>query len=135
MSHFLYPSQLLVRLPHLDRLFENLLERQTLHEELERTINGSNSNNSITTQASGDVHNDKYSNNNQNTSSEYKCWICWDIIDTSKEQWIRPCKCSLVSHQQCLLSWIIENQRLSPRKKVREYKYIYIKKKFETYQT
>ncbi|KAI8880178.1 hypothetical protein K501DRAFT_255484 [Backusella circina FSU 941] len=114
MSHFLYPGHLLVRLPHLDQLFE----RQPTNEVLSQIVNGSNSNN-ITATASADIHNHKYSSNNSpDTSSEHKCWICWDTIDTSKQQWIRPCKCSLVSHQHCLLSWITENQKFSPRKKV-----------------
>ncbi|KAI9472878.1 hypothetical protein BDB00DRAFT_217799 [Zychaea mexicana] len=52
-----------------------------------------------------------------------RCWICFD--EDSKEQegseqvvWVKPCKCSLTSHEQCLLDWIAENQKTSPRHKV-----------------
>ncbi|KAI9276666.1 hypothetical protein BDA99DRAFT_493820 [Phascolomyces articulosus] len=47
-----------------------------------------------------------------------RCWICFGEDADSEGNWVKPCKCSLVSHEQCLLDWITENQKGSPMKKV-----------------
>ncbi|RUP44621.1 hypothetical protein BC936DRAFT_149211 [Jimgerdemannia flammicorona] len=48
-----------------------------------------------------------------------KCWICFGEDSDSEGRWVRPCKCSLISHEECLLNWISENQKGIPFKKVR----------------
>lgn len=48
-----------------------------------------------------------------------RCWICFGEDEDSEGIWVKPCKCSLVSHEQCLLDWITENQKGSPLKKVK----------------
>lgn len=54
------------------------------------------------------------------SSSERRCWICFGEDTDSDGRWVKPCPCSLVSHEQCLLDWIAENQKegISPMKKV-----------------
>lgn len=47
-----------------------------------------------------------------------RCWICFGEEDDSEGRWVNPCQCSLVSHEQCLLDWIAENQKNTPLKKV-----------------
>ncbi|CDS10028.1 hypothetical protein LRAMOSA02705 [Lichtheimia ramosa] len=46
-------------------------------------------------------------------SIDTRCWICYDENDNS-DRWVKPCKCSLTSHEQCLLDWIAETQKNSP---------------------
>ncbi|ORZ26057.1 hypothetical protein BCR42DRAFT_19176 [Absidia repens] len=54
-----------------------------------------------------------------NTTTEQRCWICFGEDNDSVGRWVKPCPCSLVSHEQCLLDWITENQKgRSPMKKV-----------------
>lgn len=48
-----------------------------------------------------------------------RCWICFGEDEDTEGKWVKPCKCSLVSHEKCLLTWIEETQRGSPMKKVR----------------
>ncbi|KAI9246953.1 hypothetical protein BDA99DRAFT_526577 [Phascolomyces articulosus] len=50
-----------------------------------------------------------------------RCWICFDEESKDDEKdsnnvWVKPCKCSLTSHEQCLLDWIAENQKTSARR-------------------
>ncbi|KAG2231159.1 hypothetical protein BDF21DRAFT_359514 [Thamnidium elegans] len=47
-----------------------------------------------------------------------RCWICFGEDTDSVGRWVNPCNCSLVSHEQCLLDWIAENQKITPLKKV-----------------
>ncbi|ORZ01132.1 hypothetical protein BCR43DRAFT_486429 [Syncephalastrum racemosum] len=47
-----------------------------------------------------------------------RCWICFGEDEDTEGKWVKPCKCSLVSHEKCLLTWIEENQRGAPMKKV-----------------
>ncbi|KAB5590940.1 RINGv domain containing protein [Ceratobasidium theobromae] len=42
------------------------------------------------------------------------CWICMEeeshpITPSDKPRWIHPCKCTLVAHEICLLTWISES--------------------------
>ncbi|RKP10201.1 hypothetical protein THASP1DRAFT_28002 [Thamnocephalis sphaerospora] len=51
-----------------------------------------------------------------------KCWICFGEEgegDDKESRWVKPCHCSLESHEECLLNWISENQKGIPLKKVR----------------
>lgn len=48
-----------------------------------------------------------------------RCWICFGDEVDSEGRWVKPCHCSLVSHEECLLAWINENQKGHPLKKVR----------------
>ncbi|KAG2218049.1 hypothetical protein INT45_011930 [Circinella minor] len=54
----------------------------------------------------------------QENDHDRRCWICFGEDTDSEGNWVKPCKCSLVSHEQCLLDWIGENQKGSPLKKV-----------------
>ncbi|GAA5813133.1 hypothetical protein MFLAVUS_006602 [Mucor flavus] len=47
-----------------------------------------------------------------------RCWICFGEDTDSVGRWVNPCNCSLISHEQCLLDWIAENQKMTPLKKV-----------------
>ncbi|SAM04136.1 hypothetical protein [Absidia glauca] len=53
-------------------------------------------------------------------TTERRCWICFGEDTDSDGRWVKPCPCSLVSHEQCLLDWIAENQKegISTLKKV-----------------
>ncbi|KAI9312939.1 hypothetical protein BX666DRAFT_1843082, partial [Dichotomocladium elegans] len=51
-------------------------------------------------------------------AGDRRCWICFGEDTDSEGVWVKPCKCSLVSHEECLLDWITENQKGSPLKKV-----------------
>lgn len=59
---------------------------------------------------------------NASSGSERRCWICFDEDDgddnNCQDVWVKPCPCSLVSHEQCLLDWITESQKDAPAKKV-----------------
>ena len=52
-----------------------------------------------------------------------RCWICFDEeYKNDKENnnnnvWVKPCQCSLTSHEQCLLDWIAENQKTAARRR------------------
>ncbi|CAG8688468.1 312_t:CDS:2, partial [Acaulospora morrowiae] len=48
-----------------------------------------------------------------------RCWICFGEESDSVGKWVRPCKCSLICHEECLLNWITENQKGTALKKVR----------------
>ncbi|KAL1924159.1 uncharacterized protein VTP21DRAFT_7194 [Calcarisporiella thermophila] len=49
-----------------------------------------------------------------------KCWICFgDDAESAGKRWVKPCQCSLISHEECLLKWISENQKGLTSKKVR----------------
>ncbi|CAE6507473.1 unnamed protein product [Rhizoctonia solani] len=42
------------------------------------------------------------------------CWICMEeethpITPSDKPRWIHPCKCTLIAHEICLLTWISES--------------------------
>ncbi|KAI8097572.1 uncharacterized protein BX664DRAFT_326713 [Halteromyces radiatus] len=57
--------------------------------------------------------------NNNEVTTERRCWICFGEDKDSDGKWVKPCPCSLVAHEQCLLDWIAENQKgRSPMKKV-----------------
>ncbi|KAI9298950.1 hypothetical protein K502DRAFT_339041 [Neoconidiobolus thromboides FSU 785] len=47
-----------------------------------------------------------------------RCWICFGEENDSEGHWIKPCHCSLISHEECLLSWIAENQKFEANKRV-----------------
>lgn len=47
-----------------------------------------------------------------------RCWICFGDESDSEGVWVKPCHCSLVSHEECLLAWISENQKGQSQKKV-----------------
>jgi hypothetical protein len=55
----------------------------------------------------------------QDSDQDRQCWICYGDDTDSEGNWVSPCPCSLVVHEKCLLDWITENQKGSPRKLVR----------------
>lgn len=44
-----------------------------------------------------------------------RCWICFEeesnIDPLSDPRWRKPCACSLIAHEECLLTWLDETQR------------------------
>ncbi|KAG5519440.1 hypothetical protein PMAC_002067 [Pneumocystis sp. 'macacae'] len=54
------------------------------------------------------------SNMEKTLSTSRRCWICFDdILEdlNSSSSWKSPCKCGLIAHEKCLLSWIAESQK------------------------
>jgi hypothetical protein len=47
-----------------------------------------------------------------------RCWICFGEEEDSEGKWVKPCKCSLICHEECLLNWISENQKGQPFRRV-----------------
>ncbi|GAB5588611.1 hypothetical protein Unana1_03511 [Umbelopsis nana] len=54
----------------------------------------------------------------QYDDEEKRCWICFGEEEDSEGKWVKPCKCSLICHEECLLNWISENQKGQPFRKV-----------------
>lgn len=49
-----------------------------------------------------------------------RCWICFEEeeesqirLQGSESNWRHPCKCSLLAHEECLLTWVDETQKSS----------------------
>ncbi|KAJ2159859.1 hypothetical protein GGF46_002698 [Coemansia sp. RSA 552] len=40
-----------------------------------------------------------------------RCWICLEELQQSRREWVYPCMCSLVCHEECLLHWVTESER------------------------
>ncbi|KAJ2720341.1 hypothetical protein H4S00_003256 [Coemansia sp. D1744] len=40
-----------------------------------------------------------------------RCWICLEELSNNRREWVYPCMCSLVCHEECLLHWISESER------------------------
>lgn len=55
----------------------------------------------------------------QYDDEEKRCWICFGEEEDSEGKWVKPCKCSLICHEECLLNWISENQKGQPFRKVK----------------
>ncbi|KAJ2555275.1 hypothetical protein EV175_002310 [Coemansia sp. RSA 1933] len=45
------------------------------------------------------------------SSATDKCWICLEELHKNKREWLYPCKCSLICHEECLLHWVTESER------------------------
>ncbi|EMR11137.1 hypothetical protein PNEG_00733 [Pneumocystis murina B123] len=48
------------------------------------------------------------------SSNLERCWICFDdILEglNDKGSWRSPCRCGLIGHEKCLLTWITESQK------------------------
>lgn len=122
MSHFRCPSSSLVEEAGLYAYQPiNGLDESMLFGEEEDQLN------SNMTSRSGSTANmtSLYESNQRptviaTTSSDTnkRCWICFGEDTDSEGRWVNPCQCSLVSHEQCLLDWIAENQKMTPLKKV-----------------
>jgi len=54
----------------------------------------------------------------QDEEEEKRCWICFGEEEDSEGKWVKPCKCSLICHEECLLNWISENQKGQPFRRV-----------------
>ncbi|CAO3569319.1 unnamed protein product [Mortierella alpina] len=48
-----------------------------------------------------------------------RCYICFGTEEDSEGRWVRPCQCTLVSHEDCLLDWIDKNRLQFAKKQVR----------------
>lgn len=52
------------------------------------------------------------------------CWICSDgdsdetEQNTGRRRWLHPCKCSLMAHEDCLLTWIRSRRGPDPKKPI-----------------
>src|SRR5688572_2492540 len=45
------------------------------------------------------------SNNNSEEIEHKRCWICFGEDSDSEGKWVKACRCSLISHEECLLNW------------------------------
>ncbi|KAG0090833.1 hypothetical protein BGZ92_002105 [Podila epicladia] len=48
-----------------------------------------------------------------------RCYICFGTDEDSDGRWVKPCQCTLISHEDCLLDWIDKNRQQFARKQVR----------------
>ncbi|KAK3812017.1 MAG: hypothetical protein J3Q66DRAFT_50755 [Benniella sp.] len=48
-----------------------------------------------------------------------RCYICFGTDEDSVGRWVKPCQCTLISHEDCLLDWIDKNRQQFARKQVR----------------
>ncbi|EPX70453.1 ubiquitin-protein ligase E3 [Schizosaccharomyces octosporus yFS286] len=54
-----------------------------------------------------------------------RCWICYDEFDGSnsaKNPWRRPCKCSLLAHENCLIAYVTSSSNNRCPQCLNEYK-------------
>ncbi|GAA5800793.1 hypothetical protein HPULCUR_006232 [Helicostylum pulchrum] len=93
--------------------FSSLVEEAGLYEY--QAIKGLDES-QLYTEEEEDITCDNNDNNKVDTNK--RCWICFGEDTDSVGRWVNPCNCSLVSHEQCLLDWIAENQKMTPLKKV-----------------
>lgn len=110
MSHFRCPSSSLVDEAGLYSYqpIKGLDETQLFAEDEEENDESSSSSN----------RNSLCNTKQAATETNKRCWICFGEDADSEGRWVNPCNCSLVSHEQCLLDWIAENQKITPLKKV-----------------
>ncbi|KAI9018639.1 hypothetical protein CLU79DRAFT_836919 [Phycomyces nitens] len=54
----------------------------------------------------------------ESEDNERRCWICFGEDGDSEGVWVNPCQCSLISHEKCLLRWMLESQKNEPLKEV-----------------
>ncbi|KAF9285377.1 hypothetical protein BGZ68_003934 [Mortierella alpina] len=47
-----------------------------------------------------------------------RCYICFGTDEDSEGRWVKPCQCTLVSHEDCLLDWIDKNRQQFAKKQV-----------------
>ncbi|CAJ0754825.1 11100_t:CDS:2 [Entrophospora sp. SA101] len=55
---------------------------------------------------------------NSQSVEDKRCWICYGEENDSVGKWVKPCKCSLICHEECLLNWINEKQRSAALRKI-----------------
>ncbi|CAJ0919162.1 1766_t:CDS:2 [Entrophospora sp. SA101] len=55
---------------------------------------------------------------NSQSVEDKRCWICYGEENDSVGKWVKPCKCSLICHEECLLNWINEKQRSAALRKM-----------------
>ncbi|KAG0206290.1 hypothetical protein B0O80DRAFT_432118 [Mortierella sp. GBAus27b] len=48
-----------------------------------------------------------------------RCYICFGTDEDSEGRWVKPCQCTLISHEDCLLDWIDKNRLQFAKKQVR----------------
>ncbi|KAF8938271.1 hypothetical protein BGZ58_001260 [Dissophora ornata] len=48
-----------------------------------------------------------------------RCYICFGTEEDSVGRWVKPCQCTLISHEDCLLDWIDRNRQQFAKKQVR----------------
>jgi hypothetical protein len=121
MSHFRCPrSSALVEQPALfvyqpiNGLDESLLFMEEEEQDQTNSTNISRNNSSANMTS---LYNSSGKKSNIVVENK-RCWICFGEDTDSEGRWVNPCQCSLVSHEQCLLDWIAENQKMTPLKKV-----------------
>ncbi|KAF9361246.1 hypothetical protein BGX26_004765 [Mortierella sp. AD094] len=45
-----------------------------------------------------------------------RCYICFGTEEDSVGRWVKPCQCTLISHEDCLLDWIDKNRQQFAKK-------------------
>ncbi|KAF9906966.1 hypothetical protein EC991_011441 [Linnemannia zychae] len=69
-----------------------------------------------TTQASSSGSSANHPPHNQ---EQNRCYICFGTDEDSVGRWVKPCQCTLISHEDCLLDWIDKNRQQFAKKQVR----------------
>ncbi|KAK3824450.1 MAG: hypothetical protein JOS17DRAFT_751862 [Linnemannia elongata] len=59
------------------------------------------------------------SNHHHNNQEQNRCYICFGTDEDSVGRWVKPCQCTLISHEDCLLDWIDKNRQQFAKKQVR----------------
>jgi hypothetical protein len=67
------------------------------------------------TQASSSATSSNHSHHNQ---EQNRCYICFGTDEDSVGRWVKPCQCTLISHEDCLLDWIDKNRQQFAKKQV-----------------
>ncbi|KAF9985755.1 hypothetical protein BGZ65_009960 [Modicella reniformis] len=47
-----------------------------------------------------------------------RCYICFGTDEDSVGRWVKPCQCTLISHEDCLLDWIDKNRQQFAKKQL-----------------
>lgn len=59
------------------------------------------------------AHNQNVANEQLQHHQHQTCWICLEELgsNNSRREWIYPCQCSLICHEECLLHWVFESEQ------------------------
>ncbi|KAF9125030.1 hypothetical protein BGW39_007728 [Mortierella sp. 14UC] len=58
-------------------------------------------------------------NHHPHNQEQNRCYICFGTDEDSVGRWVKPCQCTLISHEDCLLDWIDKNRQQFAKKQVR----------------
>ncbi|KAJ1914986.1 hypothetical protein IWQ60_008606 [Tieghemiomyces parasiticus] len=55
----------------------------------------------------------------QSTLNRPRCWVCLDGDTGPDKAWAKPCPCTMVAHQSCLLNWVTNQLTQHPSAEIR----------------